>query len=248
MPAKDRKSKVGQPLRGSRRRHRARGDRRHHRLCRVKWQVGARVSPIIACATGDCHGSAIGAAPFRWFIATIAAWCLKRKENLPVELPYDEDGLPIDFGVPGNPSGPPPDLARCAIAPSCGKPAKRETDTMDTFVDSSWYFARFTSTPRRITPTVSRRRRLLDERRSVHRRDRTRDSAPSLFPLFRPRDAHLRPPARKRHRTLRRALYPGHGDPCRFTPTTKDAGRMAARSITTRKTWNFDDGKPETSR
>jgi leucyl-tRNA synthetase len=58
-------------------------------------------------------------------------------QDLPVVLP--EDLVPDGTGNPLN------KLAsfvntRC---PSCGKPAKRETDTMDTFVDSSWYFARF---------------------------------------------------------------------------------------------------------
>jgi leucyl-tRNA synthetase len=58
-------------------------------------------------------------------------------KDLPVVLP--EDLVPDGTGNPLN------KLAaytntRC---PSCGKPAKRETDTMDTFVDSSWYFARF---------------------------------------------------------------------------------------------------------
>ncbi|HEY0300656.1 MAG TPA: leucine--tRNA ligase, partial [Rhizomicrobium sp.] len=60
-----------------------------------------------------------------------------READLPVKLPDD-----LDFNVKGNPLDAHPTFSHVKC-PACGGAARRETDTLDTFVDSSWYFARF---------------------------------------------------------------------------------------------------------
>jgi leucyl-tRNA synthetase len=61
--------------------------------------------------------------------------------QLPVELPRD-----VTFDKPGNPLAHHPSWKH-VNCPTCGKPATRETDTFDTFFESSWYFARFATLP-----------------------------------------------------------------------------------------------------
>jgi leucyl-tRNA synthetase len=63
------------------------------------------------------------------------------RAQLPVKLPQD-----VSFDVPGNPLERHPSWKQ-VDCPCCGGRARRETDTLDTFVDSSWYFIRFASQP-----------------------------------------------------------------------------------------------------
>ena len=68
-------------------------------------------------------------------------------DQLPVRLPED-----VDFAKPGNPLDNHASWKHVSC-PNCAKPARRETDTCDTFVDSSWYYARFCS-PRAAEPVT----------------------------------------------------------------------------------------------
>ena len=67
---------------------------------------------------------------------------MEKKENLPIALPED-----VEINGEGSPLANHPTWKHCKCS-QCGKDAIRETDTMDTFVQSSWYFLRFCASPK----------------------------------------------------------------------------------------------------
>ncbi|MCK9363106.1 MAG: leucine--tRNA ligase [Syntrophales bacterium] len=75
------------------------------------------------------------------------------EEELPVVLPMD-----VEFsGEGGSPLAKHQSFVE-TTCPRCGKPARRETDTMDTFVESSWYFERFCSADHDVKPGLDRKK------------------------------------------------------------------------------------------
>jgi leucyl-tRNA synthetase len=120
---------------------------------------GLAIEPAKAAAIAriEAQQQGEGATVYRlrdWGVARQRAWgcpipvvhCEKDgvvplpKSALPVALPDD-----LEFGKPGNALAHHPTWKH-TTCPTCGGPATREVDTLDTFVDSSWYFARFTDT------------------------------------------------------------------------------------------------------
>ena len=103
----------------------------------VNWRLrdwGVSRQRYWGCPIPVVHCAACGVVPVK-------------AEDLPVTLPDD-----VDFSRPGNPLDHHPSWKHVPC-PTCGQPARRETDTFDTFVDSSWYFARFCS-PRAAEPVT----------------------------------------------------------------------------------------------
>ncbi|HTT09090.1 MAG TPA: leucine--tRNA ligase, partial [Gammaproteobacteria bacterium] len=112
-------------------------------------------SAVDAIAT-DLKAKGLGAKQVQW---RLRDWGISRQRYwgcpIPIihcdacgDAPVPDDQLPVvlpEDCVPdgsGNPLNKREDFVKCSC-PKCGKPARRETDTMDTFVDSSWYYARY---------------------------------------------------------------------------------------------------------
>ena len=123
------------------------------------------------------------------------------EDQLPVVLPED-----VEFTGHGSPLKDMPDFVDVAC-PGCGKDARRETDTFDTFVESSWYFARY-ACPDSDTA-------MLDERAAYwtpvdqYTRHRTRDPALAVRPVFSAHHARYR--AYGRLRAVCQPADAGHG-------------------------------------
>ncbi len=130
-------------------------------------------------------------------------------------VPVPEDQLPVVLplnveitGKGRSPLANVPEFLHVSC-PECGGDARRETDTMDTFVDSSWYFYRYCDPKNDKAPFDQRHRQSLVPHRPVHRRGDARHSAPDLLPILDQGDARHRPDPERRTRA--QPVHSGHG-------------------------------------
>ncbi len=126
------------------------------------------------------------------------------EKDLPVILPYD-----VKFTGKGRSP-----LAEVASfmnvkCPQCGADAQRESDTMDTFVDSSWYFYRYCDPKNDAAPFDSAKVKQVVSDRSIHRRRHPRDSAFDLFALL--HESHARSGDDRERRARHESVHAGNG-------------------------------------
>ena len=106
----------------------------------------------------------------------------------PVAVPEDQLPVTLPDDVEWRPTGESPlklhPTWKDVECPRCGGPGERDTDTMDTFMDSSWYHLRYLSPHYDEGPVRPGGVPLLDAGRHLHRRHRARHHAPHLHPLL----------------------------------------------------------------
>jgi leucyl-tRNA synthetase len=131
-------------------------DKEHGRCVNSGKYDGLSYQAAVDAIAEDLKKKSLGETQVQW---RLRDWGISRQRywGCPVpivhcptcgDVPVPDDELPVKLPEHLVPDGTGNPLARMpefydTKCPSCGKPAKRETDTMDTFVDSSWYFARF---------------------------------------------------------------------------------------------------------